>query len=86
MTAKQGARLYFAVQDLKLLDDMYQFSMSWFQKLFNSAFNVEEEASDEEEKSKNDDSESNAGAPKRRRAASRLPNGDLTKKQKLAEM
>ena len=23
VTAKQGARLYFAVQDLKLLDDMY---------------------------------------------------------------
>ena len=33
-TAKQGARLYFAVQDLKQLNDMYQFSMNWFRILF----------------------------------------------------
>lgn len=33
-TAKQGARLYFAVQDLQMLDDMYQFSMNWFRGLF----------------------------------------------------
>ena len=48
VTAKQGARLYFAVQDLKLLDDMYQFSMAWFRRLFNQAFIQEDPESEEE--------------------------------------
>ena len=51
VTAKQGARLYFAVQDLKLLDDMYQFSMAWFRRLFNQAFIQEDPESEEENKS-----------------------------------
>ena len=44
-TAKQGARLYFAVQDLKVLDPMYHFSMSWFRGLFQISFknDVEED-------------------------------------------
>lgn len=49
-TAKQGARLYFAVQDLKLLDDMYQFSMNWFRILFKQTFAYDSPDSDEEEK------------------------------------
>ena len=49
--AKQGARLYFAIQDLKMLDSMYQFSMSWFKGLFSQAFRVEESSPDDEEKS-----------------------------------
>jgi len=28
--ASQGVRLYFAVQDLAILDPMYKFSMKWF--------------------------------------------------------
>ena len=28
--ANQGARLYFALQDIAVLDPMYRYSMSWF--------------------------------------------------------
>ena len=54
--AKQGARLYFAVQDLCQLDHMYKFSMDWFLLQFNKTWKEEEEEDDEEElKSKTDD-------------------------------
>ena len=49
-TAKQGARLYFAVQDLKILDDMYQFSMNWFRDQFKQTFAFDSPDSDEEDK------------------------------------
>jgi dynein heavy chain len=48
--AEHGARLYFAVQDLPLLDPMYQFSMKWFKDLFDSCFVIEGEEKKEEEK------------------------------------
>lgn len=32
--AQHGARLYFAIQDLAMLDPMYVFSMKWFSALF----------------------------------------------------
>lgn len=41
--AEHGARLYFAVQELPMLDPMYQFSMKWFKDHFNSCFEVKEE-------------------------------------------
>ena len=88
MTAKQGARLYFAVQDLKLLDDMYQFSMNWFRGLFNQTFNFEEPGSDDDEKSQADgasESDRMGANAMRRRAASRI-NIDMSKKEKLAFM
>ena len=48
--ALQGAKLYFAVQDLSMLDPMYQFSMKWFKDLFNSCFRSgNEEATKEAE-------------------------------------
>jgi dynein heavy chain len=36
--ANQGARLYFALQDISVLDPMYRYSMSWFQNLFVRPF------------------------------------------------
>jgi len=69
-TAKQGARLYFAVQDLQMLDDMYQFSMDWFKRLFNSTFKAPEPGSDEEEKQHADNSDNSVvQQPQRRTAA-----------------
>lgn len=47
--AEHGVRLYFAVQDLPLLDPMYQFSMKWFKDLFTSCFYTGEETKKEEE-------------------------------------
>ena len=61
--------------------------MAWFRGLFNQTFNFEEPNSDEEDKSQVDNSDNSVvAAPKKRRAASRMPNADMTKKQKLAEM
>lgn len=69
-TAKQGARLYFAVQDMQMLDEMYQFSMSWFIRIFKQTFNVSEPGSDdEEEKSANDASDTSVIAQPKRKPA-----------------
>lgn len=61
---------------------MYQFSMSWFQKLFNQTFSYDDAAgSDEEEKSQNESEADSMPEHKRRnRAGSRMPNQDMTKK------
>ena len=40
--ANQGARLYFALQDIACLDPMYRYSMSWFQDLFVRPFQERE--------------------------------------------
>ena len=74
------------MQDLHILDDMYQFSMNWFRSLFGQTFSMEEPGSEEEDKEQNENSEESIGAQKRRRAPTRPANGDMTKKQRLIEM
>jgi dynein heavy chain len=34
-TAERGALLYFVIQDLAGIDSMYQYSLTYFLKLFN---------------------------------------------------
>ena len=53
--------------------------MSWFQRLFNQTFTYDDAGSDEEEKSVVESDESVA-QPSRRRAGSRMPGQDMSKK------
>jgi dynein heavy chain, axonemal len=54
--ANQGARLYFALQDISVLDPMYRYSMNWFQDLFLRPFQEREAEAAEPEDVKHSES------------------------------
>lgn len=44
--AEHGAKLYFCIQELSVLDPMYQFSMKWYRDLFEKSFTYSEKVKD----------------------------------------
>jgi len=46
VVATRGSILYFVIADLALIDPMYQYSLSYFSKLFNYCLDVSEKSSD----------------------------------------
>lgn len=50
VVAKKGAMLYFVIADLPQIDPMYQFSLAYFTRLFNSVINTSPKSSDLQER------------------------------------
>ena len=50
IVAERGALLYFVISDLSVIDPMYQFSLSYFIKLFNQILRTAEESPDQDER------------------------------------
>lgn len=78
--AQHGARLYFAVQDLHMLDPMYVFSMKWFRDLFLQTFKVDNDADSDDDASKQDASDSSV-LVNAKQLKGRFAGGEITKQQ-----
>ena len=79
--AQHGARLYFAVQDLAMLDPMYVFSMKWFRDLFLQTFKVDNDPDSEDEAASKHEGSDTSVVVKAKQLKGGYAGGEITKQQ-----